>query len=956
MYKIGDKIDNFKLTRIMDCKGISGTLYQFEHVVNGAKVLWMKTDDNNKLFSVAFRTIPVDDTGVFHILEHSVLNGSEKYPVKEPFVDLLKSSMNTFLNAMTYGDKTVYPVSSRNQKDLFNLMDVYLDAVFAPKIYENPNIFYQEGWHYELKNPKDEPIYKGVVFNEMKGALSGVDAKLEIGLYTALFGDSCYGRESGGKPEKIPELTYENFVATHKKFYHPSNAVFYLDGDMDFEGAVHKISAYVDKYERGESFFVQNIEPLKPVKKEIYYDYQEDDPENNAYLVLGRILPDDFGMTERSLASMSAAYFAGTNVSPLKKEILERGLATNFTVSVETEIKQPVLTIRADNVNPANVQKIKDTIREIVGATIKNGADKKEVNALLNVNEFNMREVPSFRGMTNMNTVLNCVNYERDIEESYDFETRSGALRNQTDAGRFEEVLEAIYDLDKMTEVVALPSKTVTEEEIKKEKERLAEIKKTWSEKDISDVIKLNENLEKWQASEDKPEDSAKIPKLELSDVSKNIAPANLEEITQNGIKVLYHKISGKGTAYINFYFGITVNSAEELSLVATIPDLLTNLPTENYTLKDLACELKTFIGNFSTSVIQIADIRETDRTTVFFKVSISVLEKYFDKAFELAIEVITRTKFNDKELIRKRIKQCVEMAKLELRDSGHMTAISLAGACETANQYAEELLCGFTQYRVMKDLVSDFDNKFDGYRAFIEKTLSETVCSKRLTIGLTSADVVDFAPFVNNIPSGKEYAKFKPTLPEKKSIGVAIPAGIAYAARVSNYRLDNENHSGSMGVAANILGLSHLWNEIRVKGGAYGAGLAMRKSGQTIYYTYRDPSPKASLETFDTSPDFLRSIASSGEPLDQFIISTVADTEPLRSARAFGSELQLLWFGGISQDDIQRTRDEILGTTAADLVKTADILEKARAKSNFAVVGEKELVAATNPEEIFEL
>ncbi len=951
MYKIGDKINKFTLKNIYNCDEIGGTLYDFEHDVNGCRLFWMKTDDDNKLFSVAFRTIPTDDTGVFHILEHSVLNGSEKYPVKEPFVDLLKSSMNTFLNAMTYGDKTVYPVSSRNQKDLFNLMDVYLDAVFKPKIYENPNIFYQEGWHVELTEKGAEPVYKGVVFNEMKGALSGVDAQLELGLYRSLFKGSCYGFESGGDPVSIPTLTYEKFIETHKKFYHPSNAVFYLDGDMDFEGAGEKISAYVDKYERGNSYFVEEVEPLPPEKKTVFYDYTGDDPENSAYMVMGRILPSKYSKYDIELASALMSYLAGNNVSPLKKAVLDAGLATDFYACVETTIKQTTLSIRADNIKKENAEKIKEIVKDVISDIVKNGIDRADMNAIINHVEFTSREVPAFRGMAAMNPLLNAVNFKRDIAQAFEIKAVIDFVRGAVESGQGEKMLSELFDLDLMTEVIALPSATLGAEQMEEEKKRLNDTLATWSESDFDAAVALNKRLAEWQASEDTPEASATIPKLLLSDVPREGKEYKLTVTETNGITELFLPISRKGTYYINFFFGIEAENGENLAKLNMLSDLLLNLPTENYTVKELKREIRNYCGKFSVSLDNEAGYGEALKTRLLLRVSVSVLEKYLPKALELVREVLLRTKFDDKNEMHKLIKQTVESGKIYIAERGHTTAMRTAGQFHSARQYADECMNGFTALDTLRKLTDDFDSAFEGFAELLRSRLSASIAQKRLVIGITGSEIPDLSDFVASLPEGSEAAPFVPELPAPKSVGIVIPAGIAFTSKATNMFEFGRKYTGSMSVMDTILDYTYLWNEIRVKGGAYGTGFSAGNRGGVVFYSYRDPSPEKSLTVFDASPEFIRGLASENEPLDSYIISTISNTEPLKSIQSIGAELQLEWMNGLSPDYRQNVRNRILDTTNEELLELADFLDEALKNSTLAVVGSKALVEKVNPD-----
>lgn len=943
MYKTGDKVQNFVCTNVIDCAEIGGTLFEFRHTVNDCPLYWMKTDDDNKLFSVAFRTIPSDNTGVFHILEHSVLNGSEKYPVKEPFVDLLKSSMNTFLNAMTYGEKTIFPVSSRNQKDLNNLMAVYLDAVFKPKIYENPNIFYQEGWHVELNNRDDEAIYKGVVFNEMKGALAPVDAQLEWNLYHTMFEGSCYGFESGGIPESIPELSYENFVATHKKFYHPTNAIFYLDGDLDFEGAVSMISEYVDACAKGEKIEVPKVVAKKGVKKTVDYDFSSDDsPENKSYLLMGKQFGDYKDQKTLDAVTVLSSYLGGSNAAPLKEAVISSGLATDFTIGIESSIKQPVFYLKFDNIAPENADKLKALVTEKIDEIIESGIDKDELSATINHFEFSVYEDPSFKGMANMVPVINTVMFDADLSQTFDFKGTFDFLRKSLDDGAFENLLRELFDFGDYVEILANPSETLAAEELKKESDRLSEYKSGLTDAEIDSLIKLNGDLKKWQESEDTDEARAKLPKLSISDVNPNPPVYKFGEVSEG---VLFYQIERKGTDYIDLYFDVDVSDIKTYSEFSFVTRLLLNLPTKNHSVRELRRLVKNYIGTISVSAVSNAPLGETERTRNQIKVSVAVLSKYFDTAMELVFDVLTNTLFDDKAEIRKLLKQNIESLRQSLSSSGHTTAFRHAGASESAEQSATEAYSGYTKYEALKVLDDDFDARIDDYIAMVKENLARTFASKRLTIGVTGNDLPDVKAFAEKFPLGDkcEFVKFE--IPARKSFGLIVPAGISYVGKTVNYLNLDVKYDGSMRVLANVLSLCHLWNEIRVMGGAYGAGFRMRFGGVSFFYTYRDPNPKNSMDVFNKSGDFIRDFAESGESIDSFIISTMAELEPLATSAEIGSTLEINYFRGIGDDFQAANRREILGTTAEKLLELADFLDSFKNNGNVCVVGGKALV-----------
>lgn len=955
MYKIGDKVCNFVCTDIIECNEIGGLLYEFKHIKNDCPLYWMKTDDDNKLFSVGFRTIPEDSTGVFHILEHSVLNGSEKYPVKEPFVDLLKSSMNTFLNAMTYGEKTLFPVASRNQKDLNNLMSVYLDAVFKPKIYENPNIFYQEGWHIELNDKDSEPIYKGVVYNEMKGALSSVDAQLEWNLYNTMFEGSCYGFESGGIPKNIPDLTYEKFVETHKKYYHPTNAIFYLDGDIDFEGAVNMISEYVDSYEKGEKFEVPTVNTKKGIKKVVEYDFSEDDgnPEENSYLIMGKQFGSYKDQKPLDFVTVLSSYLTGSNISPLKDAVVSKGLATDVTASMEASILQPVFTLKFDNIKPGDVEEIKKTVAETIAGLLKDGLDKEELSASINSYEFAVYEDVAFKGMANMTPVVNTVMFGADLRNTFDFKSSFDYAREALNNGTAEKLLRELFDMEDYIEILANPSKTISDEEAEDEKNRVNACIAAMDDKSVEALIDLNNNLAVWQASIDNPAEKAKLPKLSLSDV--NPYPKKYDGFNTFGNKTFY-KIDRKGTYYINLYFDVNVNDIKSLSLLSLGIRLFMNLSTEKYEIKELKRLLKNYVGNIKIAIRAINKAGESDECRIQLVFSMAVLSKYLNEAKDLLKEIILKTDFSDKKEIKKLLKQTIEAQKQFISQQGHSVAIMRAAASENAVSSANEAIKGYTRYSYLKEICENFDEKADDIISRIKNIFAETFTKERLTIGVTGADMPELSDIFEILPNGDICTGVRFEKAAKGTVGIVVPAGIAFAGKAVNYFELGEKYMGSMRIIANILTLGHLWNEIRVKGGAYGAGLRIRANGMIFYYSYRDPSPAKSVATFNESGKALSEFIKDKENLEEFIISSIAECEPLETSAETGEALEVNYFLGIDYDERSKRYREILNCNYDDLEKLSKLLDESSSHGNICVVGGKNLVDSLKPDIIVNL
>ena len=582
--KINDVLHGFVVERVRTSEELKGTLYEMRHLKSGALLAWLDNNEDNKLFSVAFKTLPWDDTGVFHILEHSVLAGSEGYPVKEPFLDLLKSSMNTFLNAMTFPDKTMYPVSSRNEQDFINLMRVYLDAVFRPLIYKNESIFRQEGWHFELDGEK--PSFNGVVFNEMKGALASVDGKIEDELMKALYPNSVYGFESGGDPKAIPTLTYENFLRAHREFYAPSNARIYLDGAVELEKVLKIID---EEYLSNFDYIEQNHDivmqpPVDSKELSAFYEIgKEEDESDKAQLVFGKVFAS-WEERKRIMAySLISSYLAGSNEAPLKRAILEKELAQNVEFSVLDGIAQPLYSIHFRNIKAENKEKIKEVYDSVLNKILENGIDKEELTACLNQFEFSLREAEEPKGLTRNIYALNSWLYGGDMLMYLENNAVLRELREAIDTDYYKDIIAEFLDSKGRISLVMLPSKTMGDEEKAAEELRAKEQYSALSEEEKAESKRVYERMREWQDAPDTPEASATLPVLSVSDVSKEPRWLDTEFEQKNNTRFLYHELSANGIVHVKLYFSVSDEEVENIPKLSLLTDLLGVLPTQSF-------------------------------------------------------------------------------------------------------------------------------------------------------------------------------------------------------------------------------------------------------------------------------------------------------------------------------------------------------------------------------------
>jgi len=948
----GMKLHGFTVDRVRQVAELSANLVEMSHDKTGAQLVWVDNGESNKLFSIAFKTLPEDSTGVFHILEHSVLCGSDKFPVKEPFVELLKSSMNTFLNAMTFPDKTMYPVSSRNDQDFMNLTEVYLDAVFAPAIRHNKNIFYQEGWHVEMETADATPTYKGVVFNEMKGAMSSVDEVIMEGMLAAAYPDTCYGYNSGGDPRVIPELTYEKYMSMYNRYYHPSNSRIWLDGAVPLDRVVTMIDEYLSRFERSEEKHVIAMQEPRACEKTQYYEVSEaDGTDNKAMLTLGKIIGTWQDVTRCYAADILADAIAGSNEAPLKRAVMSAGLCQDMSMEAESSIAQPGMMLTVKNIDPANAPAIRELIRKTCLELCEKGIDKTDLMASINRYEFRVREPNEPAGLMRNIMALNTWLHDGDPLTYLVYDEAFAELRAMVDNGGFEKLLyELLVKEDDMVVLHTLPSTTLGEEMRAEEAAKLAAASAAWTEEEKAAVLKLNEELHAWQQSADTPKQLATLPVLDLSEVSPDPMLLHTEETEQDGATVLYHKAATNGIVHLNYYFRLTDCTLNELTALKGLDSLLGKLPTKKHSAAELQQTVKLHLGRLFFTLEGKEKAKCSEAATPVLRVGCSVMADKIGLAKDLIREILTETDFTQVEKIREIVLQQAEHARQFCIGGGHVLALNAAGSHYSASGAVNEALNGYTSVKHGLDLAANFDEKIGDVIALAQSKLAAAVCKARLVLSVTANEPIDVAPILADYPAGAPVpasAPYVTDVPMKR--GIKIPAQIGYAALASD--LGREwDESGR--VVANILSLSYLWNVIRVQGGAYGCGLRLGPNAAAAY-SYRDPTPARSLTMYRGAADFLREFVASGERIDKFVISTIAETEPLMSPRDEGAVADGRWFAGRTEDDLRQQRAQILATDGEKLLTWCETLEHMAQTGAVAVVAHDEALKACEAEGI---
>ena len=942
---VHDTVHGFIVEREVPLPELDAVMYQMKHEKTGLELVWISREEENKVFGIGFETLPWNDTGVFHILEHSVLCGSKNYPVKEPFVELLKNSMNTFLNAMTFPDKTFYPVASRNDKDFVNLMRVYLDAVFYPAVYTKPEIFYQEGWHYEFDS-EGKPGYKGVVFNEMKGAFADADELMDMTINRALFPDTPYRYVSGGDPTKIPDLTYEEFIESHKRFYSPSNAYVYLDGAMDIDAILGIINdEYLSSFEQTKRMDPPTLQSAVDAgEQQIEYEIGADENEDGKIrLSWGRVIGTYAEREKLTAMQILSDVLTGNNQAPLTKAVLEDGLAETMRLYTIDGVANPWVKIEARNVKKENCKQVEKRIFDTLNALANGGLDHEKLEASMANLEFQMRErdYGSYpQGLILGMQVFDSWLYGGAPEANLQIGDLFVHLREKMKQGYFEHLIrEELLENPHRCKVTLIPSKTAGEARRAKEAKRIEDESAMWSDKVREEIIAKQERLEAWQNSEDTPEQLAALPHLELSDLSRTPQEQPIEELVIDGQKVLVHRVNSSGIAYITLYFDENHYTEAELPALGLLCRLFGNLETTQSSVEELNNRVRLLCGSmtFFISTFNIKD--DSGCCTVKLCASFSTLESNVDQAVSLAAEILTQTRFDTAnsekavlDLLRQIKMGCFEQTVM----GGHAAALGRVSAQMSVSSIVSECTGGVTFYQWLKAQEENWN-----WNSLLEKLTAlyaKAVSKEQLTISLTGNTDAYAANVVQML---QELLPSKPDLLKTQTIaikpwgikkeGIIIPADIAFAVRGTI----TGNYNGAWQTAAKIVSLSY--------GGFY-------------CYSYRDPSARESLRKYLDCSSFLKEFAAQNPDLTGFIIGTVSDQSPLQTPRMKGQAADNFYWRQISWEERCTRWQQILETTPEKLAQTAEQISTAMKEGGICVVGGAEQMEGCGLDEIITL
>ncbi len=954
-----EELSSYEVIEKRQIKDINSMTYLCRHKKTGAKVALISNDDDNKVFYISFRTTPKDSTGVAHILEHSVLCGSKEFPIKDPFIELCKGSLNTFLNAITYPDHTIYPVASCNDKDFQNLMHVYLDAVFYPNIYGNEAIFRQEGWHYEL-NEKDELIYNGVVYNEMKGAFSSPDGILFREIFSSLYPHTTYGCESGGSPEAIPDLTYEQFLEFHRTYYHPSNSYIYLYGNMDM---AEKLD-FIDKH------YLSNFEALKvdstvtsepafasPVRKEKEYPISPaENEEENGYLAWNLSVGDSL---DRELcAAFQILDFALCSVpgAPLKQALIDKQIGKDVFSVYDSGMKQPYFSIVAKGTSTAKEEEFKQTVREVLGRIVEKGFDKKALLAAINHYEFRYREADFGRTPKGLQYGLQAMDsWTYDDEKPFvhlELNDTYASLRRKVEEGYFEELIKKyLLENPHASMVILKPKKGLAKEQEEALAKKLNGIREKLTADQRKDIHSMMDALAAFREREDTPEDLAKIPLLSREDLKREAEPFVNEEKMLGDTPALYHNVFTNGIGYLRLIFKVHDIPQEYFPYISILKNMFCNLNTEHYSYADLCNEINLSTGGVYAAHGVYQNAVDFDKYTVTMEFVAKALNDGLKRAVELIQEMILTSDFKDTKRLKEVLAENNSRMQEYALSAGHSMAVTRALSYVSEKDAVSEQFGGIAAYRLTSGLEERFDQEKE---QLIEKLT--TLCRmifrpENLMVDFTGEEEALKSlegPIASlksrlydcQVPCGRYVPEVS-----RKNEGFMNAAQVQYVCRAGNFADKGLAYTGALEVLQVMMGYEYLWVNIRVKGGAYGCMCDFYRDGSCFFVSYRDPNLGQTIEVYENAADFLEQYEADDRTLTQYIIGTFSSLDAPLTAAGKGDRSRDAYFRGLTYDMVQKARDEVLDVTQEDIRGLAKYVRAFMADDCLCVVGNEQKI-----------
>lgn len=955
-----EELQAYTLLEKKEIKELNSVSCLLKHNKTGARIALLSNDDDNKVFYIGFRTPPGDSTGVAHIVEHTVLCGSDKFPVKDPFIELAKGSLNTFLNAMTYPDKTVYPVASCNDRDFQNLMDVYLDAVFHPNIYHEEKIFRQEGWHYEMENAEDELTINGVVYSEMKGAYSSPDDVLWREIMNSLYPHTAYSVESGGDPDVIPQLTYEAFLAFHRKYYHPSNSYIYLYGDMDMAEKLRYIDEeYLSKYDAlavdsalaTEAPFTETL----TIEKE-YPIMESESEQDNTYLAYNISLGEQPDRKFCYAVSTLVDVLCMMPGAPVKQALLDAGIGKDLNYAFDTSVKQPYFSMVAKN---ANAQQKEDMIR-VVDETLtrlsEEGLDKRAIRASLNSSEFKYREADfgSYpKGLMYGLQMLDTWLYD-DEKPFVNVELLDvyKELKQAVSTSYYEDLIrEHLLRNPHKSIVVVKPVKGLTGRREKKLAEELAKRKAAMSGEEIERIVRETSELKAYQEEPSRREDLEKIPLLSREDMKREAAPYYNEEKIVDGTVLLYHDVFTNGIGYLRFMFDLRQVPEELFPYVGILKMVLGLVSTEHYSYSELYNEINLLTGGIAPAVNTYTDAENLSKYTATLDLKVKVLYENLPQAFALAQEILTRADYTDTKRLYELVAEGRSCKQAEMMSAGHTLAAGRALSYLSKPAMVLEHINGIPFYQLLEDLEKHFDARKEEVTANLQRVIRYIFRPENLLVDYTAEQegLKGIEPLIVQLKSSLcqepvEAAGYDPK-PVRKNEGFMTSAQIQYVCRAGNFEKKGLPYHGALKVLRVMLGYDYLWTQVRVKGGAYGCMCSFGRSGESYFVSYRDPNLQNTIEVYEKAADYIAGFEADERTMTQYIIGAVSEMDIPMTPAMKGTYSLTGYMTHYPYEKVQKNRDELLAADADTIRGLAEYIRAFMDEDCLCVVGNEECI-----------
>jgi len=951
--KNGSSKHGFRLISGREIKEISSFSRRFIHEQSGAELLHFENTDNNKVFVAGFKTPPDNSYGIPHILEHCVLNGSRKFHCKEPFVELLKGSMQTFTNAMTYPDKTVYPVASTNDQDFFNLMDVYLDAVFFPNIYSNPDVFRQEGWHYELSGPEEMLSIKGVVYNEMEGAFSSPEQVLFRSIRQHLLPDTIYAHESGGDPDVIPDLTYEEFIEFHKKYYHPSNCKILLYGDGEIEEQLAFLNeGFLDQFEKKdmhyESWVQDNIQEKNSI--ELVYPLSEDESEEGkAYLNLSFVTGKYLDPKTILGLEILDHILLGTPASPLKNALLKAKIGKDIFGQFNEELLQPIFAITVKHTDPGKKDEFERIVTDTLTSLANNGLSEKIVQASVNIKEFEMREAEfgGFpKGLVFTLTALSHWMYSDLPNEILEFEAPLKAIKDNIKKGYFESLIRDYFlENNHKIMVTLLPEKGLTEKRLQEKNDKLQQFKSNLSQDEIDSYVGTTQALIDKQITEDSEEDLKTIPLLNLSDLNEKAENIVLiHEKIEDNLTLLYTGET-RGVSYVKYFFDTKIIPQEQLPYLSLFVSLLGKVSTTHYSYEDLSNEILFHTGGIGFSLNTFQPINKEEFHPKL-TVSTKAMSSNIPEANRLITEIMSQSKFDDRIRIREIIQELKSRMEMIIMNSGHQVAsMRLLSYLNPIGSY-HEITGGLEYYRFVSELDKNFNDQFDRLKGMLEEIALSIFNKRDMVVTFVNGNTEvsqsksNLKNFLSSVPDIEFTVNPYKLSPEILNEGLATPSRVQYVSQGYNFRKLGFQYSGALTVFSRIAGLDYLWNKVRVQGGAYGSFVSLSRNGDTVFSSYRDPNLKKTLKAFNEIKEYLSHFKLTDREMRKYIIGSVSALDKPLTPIMKGNVGTARFFQEIDEKMIQAHRNEVMGAKPKNIRDITEMVAAVLDKEVICVVG----------------